>query len=131
MAWVELFAVFLVCHLVGDFLLQTDWQATHKRGGLGPDREARRALVSHVSVYTLSFLPAFIWICDQRDIGWAAIAAALVFFPHLIQDDGRPVRAFARTVKGLDEAAPPSLFLMLDQSFHVVVLFGIALWVGF
>jgi len=23
--WVEVFAVFLVSHLVGDFILQTDW----------------------------------------------------------------------------------------------------------
>ena len=31
MAWVEVFAVFLVSHLTGDYLLQTDWQARHKR----------------------------------------------------------------------------------------------------
>ena len=45
--WVEIFAVLLVSHVVGDFLLQTDWQATHKREGLGSDPERRRALVSH------------------------------------------------------------------------------------
>ena len=27
MPWVEVFAAFVVCHLVGDYLLQTDWQA--------------------------------------------------------------------------------------------------------
>ena len=27
MPWVEVFAVFIVAHLAGDFLLQTDWQA--------------------------------------------------------------------------------------------------------
>ena len=28
MPWVEVFAVFIVAHLAGDFLLQTDWRAT-------------------------------------------------------------------------------------------------------
>ena len=34
MPWVEIFAVFFVSHQVGDYLIQTDWQAMHKRGGL-------------------------------------------------------------------------------------------------
>ena len=65
MSWVSLLAGFLVAHMVGDYLLQTDWQARNKRGGLGRDRVARRALVSHVSTYTLAFLPAFIWIAAR------------------------------------------------------------------
>jgi hypothetical protein len=35
--WVEAFSVFVVCHLAGDYLFQTDWEAAHKMGGLGPD----------------------------------------------------------------------------------------------
>ena len=31
MNWVSVFARFVVSHLVGDYLLQTDWQARHKR----------------------------------------------------------------------------------------------------
>src|SRR5215207_1947283 len=34
LTWFEVFAVFAVSHLVGDFALQTEWQARHKRGGL-------------------------------------------------------------------------------------------------
>src|SRR5256885_184688 len=45
MAWVEVFSAFVVCHLVGDYLLQTDRQACHKHGGLGADPVARRALL--------------------------------------------------------------------------------------
>ena len=41
MSWVEVFAVLMVSHLAGDFLLQTEWQATHKFGGLAP-RPGRR-----------------------------------------------------------------------------------------
>ena len=71
MPWVEVFVVFFVSHEVGDYLLQTDWQATHKRGGLGSDHEARLALLSHVSVYTLAFLPAR----DQENIFWRTAAS--------------------------------------------------------
>ena len=66
MRWEEVFAVFLVCHVAGDYLLQTDWQAANKRGGLGRNREARRALFAHVSVYTLCFVPAVIWIAIDK-----------------------------------------------------------------
>jgi hypothetical protein len=50
--WVEVFAVFGVCHLAGDFILQTEWQATRKFGGLGSDGSARRALLAHTATYT-------------------------------------------------------------------------------
>ena len=64
MPWVEVFTVFVICHLVGDYLLQTDWQATHKRGGLsgGGDGESRRALFRHILSYTLAFVPALVWL---------------------------------------------------------------------
>ena len=44
MSWVSVFAAFLVAHMVGDYLLQTDWQARHKRGGWAMTRlPARRS----------------------------------------------------------------------------------------
>jgi hypothetical protein len=51
-----------MCHLAGDYLLQTDWQVRNKPGGLGFDPLARRALISHLLTYTLSFVPALIWV---------------------------------------------------------------------
>jgi hypothetical protein len=35
--------------MVGDFVLQANWQATRKRGGLGPDRDSVMALGSHIA----------------------------------------------------------------------------------
>ena len=99
MSWVSVFTAFLVAHMVGDYLFQTDWQARHKRGGLSGDRVAFRALVSHVTTYTLAFVPALIWIADQLDAGWALLSAALIFVPHLVLDDGRFVRAYLTNVK--------------------------------
>src|SRR5918994_2052479 len=119
MAWVEIFAAFVVCHLVGDYLLQTDWQAQHKRGGLGADPIARRALFTHVSTYTLAFVPALVWLAD--DIG--AAVAALVFVPHLIQDDGRLLTAYIARVKGIEASTNAQVALAVDQTFHVATLF--------
>jgi hypothetical protein len=124
--WEEVFAVFLVCHLAGDFLLQTDWQATHKRGGLSRNREARRALVSHVTVYTLVFVPALAWVASET----TALAFALlpvIFIPHLVQDDSRALIAWNRIVKRSSPPPGEFVYMAIDQSFHFVFLFGTAL----
>ena len=127
MRWEEVFAVFLVCHLAGDFLFQTDWQALNKRGGLSSaNPEARRALFSHVSVYTLMFVPAVIWIAVNRS-ALAVGLLAVVFIPHLIQDDARLLIAWNRKVKGGSPAPGDPLYMAIDQSFHFVILAGTAL----
>jgi hypothetical protein len=129
MPWVEVFAVLVVCHAVGDFLLQTEWQATHKRGGLGRDPVRRRALLAHVTTYTLAFVPALAWLAGDLGAGGVVALAAAVFVPHAIQDDGRLLSAYVRTVKRT-EPAPGMLMLAVDQCFHLVVLFGIAVAAG-
>lgn len=126
MPWVEILAVFIVSHAVGDYMLQTDWQARNKYGGLGRDRVARRALVSHVVTYTLAFVPALIWLAGSLH-GWVVGVAAVIALPHLIQDDGRLLSRYALAVKKADLAANPSLGLALDQSFHLLALFLTAL----
>jgi hypothetical protein len=129
MDWAEVFVVFLVSHLVGDFAIQTEWQARHKYGGLGPDPTARRALLAHVLTYTLAFVPAFVWLWDDLGAGVFALAA-LVFLPHLVQDDGRLVDRYVATVKRTNPDKHPAVRLAADQTFHIVVLFGLALLVG-
>ena len=71
MPWPEIFAVFVVSHLVGDYLLQTEWQAHNKHGGLGPDPVRRRALLSHVATYGLAFVPALVWLATTSALGRA------------------------------------------------------------
>lgn len=127
MPWVEIFAVLFVSHGLGDYLLQTDWQATKKRGGLGRDPVARRALVSHVTTYTLAFVPAGIWLAgDMNALGLIALAAG-IFVPHLVQDDGRLLTIYVKRVKGAGAAGSPAVFTSVDQSLHVIVLFATAL----
>jgi hypothetical protein len=124
--WEEVFAVFVVCHLCGDFLVQTDWQATNKQGGLSGNRVARRALLSHATIYTLMFIPAVIWITSQKS-ALAVALLAVIFVPHLVQDDARVLMGWNRVVKR--SALPPGdpIYMAVDQAFHVVFLFGTAL----
>jgi hypothetical protein len=124
MSWPVLLAAFLVCHLAGDLLLQTEWQAVTKVRGLS-DLEGRRALLKHVSTYTLAYLPALVWIAEDRGVLRAIIVALLIAIPHVTVDDGRFVRLWLRRVKHAPDP-PFSLSLMVDQSFHVVFLFGAA-----
>ena len=128
MNWVSVFASFLVAHMVGDYLFQTDWQARHKRGGLSGGI-AFRALATHVSTYTLAFAPALIWIGDELDAGWALLAAALIFLPHLVIDDGRFIRFYLARVKRV-ERFDVGLAASVDQSFHILSLFLVAILLG-
>lgn len=124
MTWPQVFVAFLVCHLTGDLLLQTEWQALTKVRGLG-DREGRRALASHVLTYTLPYLPVLVWVADDRSVVRAVMVALLIALPHVVIDDGRLVRVWLRQVKHSPDPTP-TLRLMVDQSFHVVCLLGVA-----
>ena len=126
MPWVEIFAVFAVCHLVGDFGLQTEWQAQHKHGGLGSDPASRRALVTHVTTYTLAFVPAAIWLWDSIGAGALAVLA-VIFATHLIQDDGRLIDSWMQLVKHTTTEDRPLVATMVDQTFHILLLFAVAL----
>jgi hypothetical protein len=125
--WVEIFAVFVVSHMVGDFVLQTDWQAVNKHGGLRRGNTVgRRALLWHGSTYTLAFVPCLVWLAG--DLQWRVLLVAVgLFFPHVLQDDGRLLARYMRRVKKADPAALPVVALGLDQSIHAVMLLLLAI----
>jgi hypothetical protein len=125
--WVEAFTVFLVCHSAGDFLLQTEFQAINKAGGLGSDPVARRALSSHLVTYTLIFVPAIVWIASEQSVGRAIGALAVLSLTHLVQDDQRLLRIYARRVKKTQAEAGSPLWIGIDQSAHLAWLFVAAL----
>jgi len=127
MGLAQITIVFWISHLVGDFLLQTDWQASHKQGGLGREPRARVALLSHVGIYTLCFVPALIWI--GGDIGALAAVglAAVISLPHLVIDDGRLLNAYMLKVKRCPDPPPAGLTATVDQSLHLICLWATAL----
>ena len=124
-SWPGAMLALLVSHVVGDVLLQTDWQALSKVQGVG-DPVARRALLRHLCTYMLAFVPALIWIGSETQPLRAVAVGVCVAVPHLMIDDGRLVRAWLRGVK---HTSTPALALVIavDQSFHILCLFGAAL----
>ena len=124
--WAEITVVFYVSHLVGDYLLQTEWQARTKAGGLGGDPVARRALFSHLLTYVLAFVPALIWLGDELGLAAALAIAIAIWLPHLIIDDGRVVNAYLLRVKR-SPAPTTELTAAVDQAMHIVSLFAVAL----
>lgn len=130
MTWSSLLAAFVVCHLVGDFLVQTDAQAVGKAGGCSRDRRAARALGAHVCSYAVAMLPALWWIASERGTSVAAAALLAIVIPHAIQDDRRLLAAYARRIKGTDPDAEPLVMFGLDQTCHVVGLALLALAVA-
>lgn len=124
----EVFAVLVVSHLVGDFLLQTDWQASNKAGGLGGVPLHRRALLSHVVTYMLAFVPALVWIGIETDAAWAILIGLVIAIPHAVQDDRRLLYAYMSQVKGVSETGS-GLGVAVDQAFHTLFLFATALLV--
>jgi hypothetical protein len=128
MDWTSVFVVFFVSHQVGDYVFQTDWQALHKRGGLGRDPVARRALLTHTFTYTVAYVPAFVWIAAS--LGWTTLVIVpVIALPHMIQDDGRLLGAYMRRVKRLDPVANHTIAGFVDQAVHMVALLGTALLV--
>ncbi len=121
MPWVEVLAAFGISHLAGDFLLQTEWQAQSKSGGLRHRGQALRALLTHGATYLLAFVPALAWLYDELGAGVLWVAA-LIFVAHVLQDDGWAVPTYMRRVKHTEPDEHPALTMAVDQSAHAVVL---------
>ncbi len=129
MPWAEVFVVLVVSHLFGDFILQTEFQATNKHGGLGRDPVKRRALISHTLTYGSAYLPALVWLSTEYSLATVIALALAIAVPHGLQDDGRAIKWWMRSVKHT-EATPGMLAIFVDQSFHMVALLITAVVVG-
>jgi hypothetical protein len=70
-----------------------------------------------------------IWLWGSLHAGVFGVAA-LIAIPHLIQDDGTLLTSYAKTFKGADIDTNVALGAALDQSFHLLTLFLIALLAG-
>jgi Protein of unknown function (DUF3307) len=125
MSWAAALLALLISHVVGDVMLQTEWQAATKSHGLR-EPEGRRALISHVVTYMLAFIPALVWIGTQISAPRAVAVGVVVAIPHLLIDDGSLVRVWLRDVKRAP-APTQALMIAVDQCFHLLCLLGAAL----
>ena len=106
---------FVVAHLIGDFLLQTEYEAMNKAQG----RFLNGALLSHSAKYTLCFAPVC-WVF-QVPLFWLGA----ILGTHLVLDRRWPIIAWRRHVKRDSEEGIKQTFwltVIIDQIFHLFVL---------
>lgn len=117
-------------HHIGDYLLQTDFQALNKKNGLGTDDDSRRALVNHALTYTAAFAPALMGVARRTSVPRALGIAALIALPHMAIDDGRLLAAYMKKVKHVEGEPAATLRANVDQSAHIVCLWAAARLAG-
>ncbi len=108
----DMFCCLLMGHLVGDYLLQSNWMAMTKAKNW-------LALVTHSIIYTVTI---FLFSLFAGGIG--IIAVLIVFIAHIILDQRRLVRWWLTNIN-----KSPDIFwlqVMVDQTFHLLILFLIA-----
>jgi hypothetical protein len=106
----------LAGHMLGDWVMQTDWQAANKT-------TSWRANQAHVYTYHLTLLAALaypLWPCPPTFR--LLVAFALSWAAHSLIDRRWPVRWLVR-VTGSPEFAQTTLgILAADQALHVATL---------
>ena len=75
----------LLAHVLGDWILQPNWQAQHKR-------HSWRAMWAHVSMYHLVVLAVLVWRFGFRSWQVYAVVAGLAV-THAFLDRGTPSRS--------------------------------------
>jgi Protein of unknown function (DUF3307) len=119
------FLVLLAGHLLGDWVAQTDWQATTKT-------RSWAALTAHVASYHL-LMGLLLLIPILRD-GWpagkalAALAASAI--THAVIDRRWPVRALMRAAGSPGFATVEWGVIAADQALHLCMLAMLALLLG-
>ena len=117
-----LFILFYIAHKIGDYWVQTDWQAQNK---------AKRfdALFWHGFTYALTFMPCAALAYASGTISLTAVALTypLVMLPHMWFDTRKPLDWYWVHVKklSLDPSSHPlfaTLRLEMDQAYHLVTL---------
>ncbi len=141
----------LIGHLLGDFILQNDFQATWKTGGPPPtDEENARILALHgdargdailddeayrsrkatlVCLLHCLLYTAAVWLCS---FWWMPLwGLAVCFMLHFPIDRYRLAGRYMRNVSGQKQFATgifsPWSIIVVDQVFHLVTLFVIGL----
>ena len=121
----DVFLILLVSHLLGDWVLQSDWQAINK---------SRRwaALTAHVASYHLA-MGLLLLIPILRD-GWPVwkglVILALSGGTHAVIDRRWPVRALLRATGSPGFATVEWGVIAVDQVLHLCILALMAVLLG-
>lgn len=101
-----------LAHLIGDFIIQNHWMASHKK-------EKSWVTLVHVLAYLLPFL--------LTGLNWWQIS--LIGLTHFLQDRSTFVDWFVRTWKKIPDGQQGIIPLIVDQVFHLIMI-QIAIWLG-
>ena len=110
-----IFENLFVAHLIGDWLLQTEWQALNKDHNL-------RALFTHISVYSLVILGVLVakFGFQNYSVYWVV---GMIAITHACIDRRWPVLWFMKTFRLIVEREPEQwLTMAVDQIFHILLL---------
>lgn len=102
----------LLGHLVGDYLLQTDWQAVNKKK---PGLIGWVACLIHCITWTVSVLIFTDW--------WSPKLVVLIFLSHIVLDRTQLVKVFLKIARKKDDFW---LIIVCDNTIHLVFLWLIA-----
>jgi hypothetical protein len=119
------FLILLTSHLLGDWVAQSDWQATNKT-------RSWAALVAHVAGYHL-VMALLLLVPVLRD-GWPAGKALAVLAvsaaTHALIDRRWPVRALLRVAGSPGFATIEWGVIAVDQALHLSILAMLAVLLG-
>lgn len=108
------FDILLIAHLVGDYLLQIGWMAANKTKNW-------LATLAHSAVYTCT-IAVFAALLLK---GFSPWGLALVFISHAIIDRRSLTTLWVTTVMNAPDSEKVWLTIVVDQIFHLLVLFAI------
>jgi hypothetical protein len=119
------FLVLLAGHLLGDWVAQTDWQATSKT-------RSWAALAAHVASYHLLMGPLLLIpvVRDGWPAGKALAALAVSAVTHALIDRRWPVRALMRATGSPGFATVEWGVIAVDQTLHLFILAMLAVLLG-
>jgi hypothetical protein len=109
----------LMGHLVGDYLLQDDWQAQNKKK---PSPLGDIACAVHSIIYTLCVW-AFTWLGGNL---WPAWALAIIYVTHFCLDRWKFMPWWFKMANKPIFGAPPMApwsYIVVDNIFHILVLY--------
>jgi Protein of unknown function (DUF3307) len=119
------FLVLLSSHLVGDWVIQSDWQATNKT-------RSWAALAAHVGRY--HFVMGLLLLVPVVRDGWPAGKALAVLAvsaaTHGLIDRRWPVRALMRVAGSPGFATIEWGVIAVDQALHLSILAMLAVLLG-
>lgn len=109
----NIFTWLFLGHLVGDWLLQSDWMARGKRQGI-----FTAAGMVHFATYTAVMI-GILWLLGDQGVGQGLLVGSIIFISHWLIDATNLVQWWMRFYGQRDQAV---VRLMIDQTWHLVVL---------